>query len=107
MVLNVTAVGPTSIGNLRVFPAADGTSTEVPNASTINYVPGRDIPNMVVVALPANGEVGFYSDQPATGIVHLVVDVVGYVGGGSGPLLDQRLAPSRVPWRPSGAGTVG
>lgn len=24
-----------------------------------------------------------------------VVDVVGYVGGGSGPLLDQRLAPEQ------------
>lgn len=111
VVLNVTAVGPTSIGNLRVFPAADGTSTEVPNASTINYVPGRDIPNMVVVALPANGEVGFYSDQPATGIVHLVVNVVGYVGGGSGPLLDQRLAPQQgamaAIWRRHGGVTAG
>ena len=79
VVLNVTAVGPTSGGNLRVYPDSDGTrKTPAPLASSINYVPGRDIPNMVVVGLPANGVVDLYSDQ--SGSTHLIVDVVGYLG---------------------------
>jgi hypothetical protein len=49
VVLNVTAVSPTSNGNLRVFPAAAGAATLVPLASSVNYIPGRDIPNMVIV----------------------------------------------------------
>lgn len=79
VVLNVTAVRPTSTGHLRVFPdtAGDGTTTP-PDASTINYIPGRDIPNQVVLGLPENKQVAFYSDM-AGGSVDLVVDVVGYV----------------------------
>ncbi|MFS0702242.1 hypothetical protein AB6N24_19895 [Cellulomonas sp. 179-A 4D5 NHS] len=79
VVLNVTAVRPTTTGHLRVFPdtAGDGTTTP-PDASTINYIPGRDIPNQVVLGLPENKQVAFYSDT-AGGSVDLVVDVVGYV----------------------------
>ena len=81
VVLNVTAVQPTSTGNLRVFPAPDGDATAVPNASALNYVVGRDVPNMVVVAVPPSGQIGFWSDQFG-GSVHLVVDVVGVLGEG-------------------------
>ena len=78
VVLNVTAIGPTSIGNLRVYPDTDGTgTTPPPTASSINYIPGRDIPNQVVVALPANGRVNFYSDTAGT--IHLAVDIAGYI----------------------------
>ncbi|WP_298459670.1 S8 family serine peptidase [uncultured Cellulomonas sp.] len=81
VVLNVTAVGPTARGNLRVYPDADGDGrTPPPDASAINYVPGRDIPNLVVVALPPDGRINVYSDQPG-GSVHLVADVVGYIAG--------------------------
>ncbi|MDT0165805.1 PKD domain-containing protein [Actinotalea sp. AC32] len=85
VVLNVTAVGASTRGNLRVYPDVDGTRrTSPPFASNINYVPGRDIPNMVVAALPANGRVNVYSDQPSGGTVQLVVDVVGYVRDAGG-----------------------
>ncbi|KQR12076.1 carboxypeptidase regulatory-like domain-containing protein [Cellulomonas sp. Leaf334] len=80
VVLNVTAIGPTSLGNLRVYPNAPG-STVPPTASTINYVPGRDIPNLVVVALPADGIVNLYSDMSPGGMVHVAADVVGYISG--------------------------
>ena len=80
VVLNVTAIGPTSIGNLRVYPDSDGTgTTPPPAASSINYIPGRDIPNQVVVALPANGQVNFYNDGAGGGTIHLAVDVAGYI----------------------------
>ena len=84
VVLNVTAVlshqwWPPSLGNLRVYPDSAGTgATPPPNASTINYIPSRDIPNLVVVDLPVNGRVNVWSDQFA-GSVHLAVDVVGFI----------------------------
>lgn len=85
VVLNVTAIGPTTIGNLRVYPDADGTGlTAPPNASAINYIQGRDIPNLVVVGIPADGKVNFYSNQLGGGRVDLAVDVVGYTTGATG-----------------------
>lgn len=85
LVLNVTAIGPTTVGNLRVYPDTAGNgSTAPPNASSINYVPGRDIPNLVVVAVPPDGRVDFYTDQLAGGTVDLAVDVVGYIATGTG-----------------------
>ena len=50
-----------------------------PHASTLNYVVGRAVPNQVVVPLPANGRVDFYSDMAPGGTVDLAVDVTGYV----------------------------
>ncbi len=77
VVLNVTAVHPSTFGHLRVYPDIAGTGrTPPPDASTLNYIPGRDIPNTVVVSLPASGVVQFYSFGSAT---DLVVDLVGYV----------------------------
>ena len=85
VVLNVTAVAPSAAGNLRVYPDTAGTGrTPPPGTSSINYVPGRDIPNMVVVALPANGTIDLYSDQ-ISGTTHVVVDIVGYIGAASRP----------------------
>ncbi|GGC13335.1 hypothetical protein [Cellulomonas carbonis] len=81
VVLNVTAVAPSTNGNLRVYPDVAATRrTMPPDASVLNYVPGRAIPNLVVVAVPENGHVDLWSDQYA-GDVQLVVDLVGYVGG--------------------------
>lgn len=76
VVLNVTAIRPETLGNLRVYPAD---SAAVPNASTINYIPGRDIPNLVVVDLPDSGpaRVALYSDSGGT--VNVAVDVAGFV----------------------------
>lgn len=82
VVLNVTAIGPTTVGNLRVYPDVDGDGhTPPPNASAINYIQGRDIPNLVVVGIPDDGRVNFYSNQLGGGRVDLAVDVVGYTTG--------------------------
>ena len=80
VVLNVTAIAPPSLGHLRVYPSASG--AVVPWASTLNYIPGRDIPNLVVVALPDSGPatVKLYSDMVAPrGTVHIAADVAGFV----------------------------
>lgn len=80
VVLNVTAIGPSGNGNLRVYPDTLGTRlTPPPNASSINYIAGRDIPNQVVVALPSNGVINLYSDMGLGGAVDVAVDVVGYI----------------------------
>ncbi len=78
VVLNVTAIDPSGYGNLRVYPSGLG---DVPFASTLNYVPGRDIPNLVVVDLPDDGSatVTLFSDMVAGGTVHVAADVAGYV----------------------------
>ncbi|GEM_PF-1082156 len=78
VVLNVTAIGPNGPGNLRVYPSGQ---SGVPYASTINYIPGRDIPNLVVVDLPDSGPatVTLYSDMEPGGTVHVAADVAGFV----------------------------
>lgn len=79
-VLSVTAIAPTSVGNLSVYPDTDGTGqTPRPDASNINYVPGRAIPNMVVVEIPPDGRVNLVSQAPPGGLVNVAVEVVGYV----------------------------
>lgn len=78
VVLNVTAIRPQAFGNLRVYPSGEA---GLPNASTLNYIPGRDIPNLVVVDLPDTGPltVTLYSDTAAGASVHVAVDVAGFV----------------------------
>lgn len=82
VVLNVTAVGPTTVGNLRVYPDADGNGrTPPPWVSAISYVVGRDIAGLVTVALPADGKIDLYSDQLTGGRTNVLVDIVGYTTG--------------------------
>ena len=79
VVLNVTALHPTSVGNLRVFPPAqDGTLIAPPSGSSINYVAGRAIPNMVVVPIPASRTICLWSDQPLDGRFNVAVDLLGF-----------------------------
>lgn len=75
VLMNVTAVGPSGVGNLRVFPDA----TAAPGASNINYIPGQDSANFVIVQLPADGKVDFESFGSS---VNVLFDVVGYVPAG-------------------------
>ncbi|SDH64778.1 PKD domain-containing protein [Actinokineospora alba] len=73
VVLNVTAAGPAGSGHLTVFP----TGKAKPLASNLNYVAGQILTNAVVVPVGVNGEISYFT----TTTTHLVVDIVGYVGG--------------------------
>jgi len=73
VVINVTATGPTAVGFLTLFP--DQTSR--PNASDLNFKAGQTVPNLVVVAIGANGDVALYN---AAGSTDVVLDVVGWYG---------------------------
>ena len=96
MLLNVTVVGATSPGNLRVFPG----SSAVPNTSVVNYAPGVDKANSTLVPLGPGGTVAFWSDTAVGTVenpVEVVLDVVGYTTPGSQvvPLAPVRVLDSR------------
>ncbi len=80
VVLNVTAVQPTNFGHIRVYPDTNGLGTTTPpNASNLNFIPGRDIPNMVIVKLPADRTIDLYTAYAGTGRTDLVVNIIGYI----------------------------
>jgi hypothetical protein len=77
--LNITAIEPTDLGNLRVHPGR----TSAPLASVVNFVPGRTRAGHAIVPVGTNGHVTVQCDMPtgSTGATHLVLDVYGYFGG--------------------------
>ncbi|MEU9245486.1 hypothetical protein AB0D77_39510, partial [Streptomyces sp. NPDC048385] len=71
VVLNVTAVQPTTTSYVTVYP--NGVSRPTP-ASNLNFTEGKTIPNLVVVPV-TNGEINFYN---RAGTVDLIADLAGY-----------------------------
>lgn len=69
VVLNVTAVTPPANGWVTVFPCGD----PQPTASNLNFIPGRSVPNSVLVGVGTGGKVCIYNSSAS----HLIVDVVG------------------------------
>ncbi len=74
-VLNVTAVASQSAhpGYLTVYPAG----TDPPTASSLNYVPGEAVPNLVTATIGKDGAISILSSSAG---VNIVVDVEGYYG---------------------------
>jgi hypothetical protein len=72
--VNVTAVGATAAGDLRLFPAGE----TLPLASAVNFVPGRARAGNAVVPLGLGGEVAVRCDMSAAGSTHVVLDAYGY-----------------------------
>lgn len=101
VVLNVTAVDPTSGGFLTVYP----TGMSPPMASNVNFRPGQIVANRVIVRVGQGGDVSVYSSGGNPGIV---VDAEGYFSapGGSGAMFHP-LSPARIcDTRPSSASGV-
>jgi hypothetical protein len=71
VVLNVTVTQPTAAGFLTLFPA----DSPLPLASNLNFNPGQNVPNLVVVRVGANGRVGAYNSSGST---HVIFDVAGW-----------------------------
>ena len=69
--LNVTVVGPSTSGYVTVF-ASGGT---VPKVSSLNFVAGQIIPNMVIAEVGTDGKVSLFNSAGSTPVV---VDVVGW-----------------------------
>jgi hypothetical protein len=74
VVLNVTAVTPTSPGFLTVFPSGTPRQT----TSNLNFAAGAIVPNLVIAKVGARHSISLYNLAGAT---HVVVDVVGYFSG--------------------------
>jgi IPT/TIG domain len=73
VVLNVTEVAGTAGSLLTVYPFGIG----MPQASNLNFAPGKVIANLVTVTLGEGGAVNIYN---ALGSVNLLADVEGYFG---------------------------
>jgi Fibronectin type III domain len=80
LVLNVTAVTPTSDGFLTLYPdnPADPNHTP-PTASDLNFISGDVVPNLVVVKLGPAPASQFDTYNP-TGSTDVVYDLDGYYG---------------------------
>ena len=76
VVLNLTAIGPTSSGYLSAFPTG-ATKAEV---STVNFNKGETTPNRVIVKVGSNGQISIYN---FLGNTNFAVDVSGYYTDGS------------------------
>ncbi|MDO8363848.1 MAG: DUF1501 domain-containing protein [Actinomycetota bacterium] len=98
VVVNVTAVAPTAAGYLTVWPSGQTR----PNASSVNFVSGQAVPNLVIAKVGTNGKISVYN---ANGSTHVVVDILGYMSstapGRHFPLAGGRLLDTR----PASGGT--
>ena len=80
VLLNVTAVSPTSAGYLSIRP---GNATGVPATAGLNFIPGDIVANAITVAVPTTGanagKIDLYYGTPATkASMDVVIDIVGY-----------------------------
>ncbi|WP_410814713.1 NosD domain-containing protein [Micromonospora sp. 067-2] len=92
VVLNVTVTQPTTPGFLTVYP--DGTTA--PQSSSVNFVAGETVPNLVTVPM-SNGNLRIRNS--AGGTVHVVADLQGFYSGfgdGFKPLPPTRVLDSRA-----------
>ncbi len=89
VIINVTAVNPTVTGSyLTVYPEGGA----VPTVSSLNFVAGRTVANLVTVGLGANGRVDFVVPF---GNADVIVDLVGYFAPGDAAGFSG-VAPDRV-----------
>src|SRR5262249_45544051 len=72
--VNVTVVGPTAAGNLRLYPGGGPD----PGTSTINFGPGQVRTNNAILSLAWDGKGTIGVHNASAGTVHMVLDVVGY-----------------------------
>jgi hypothetical protein len=113
VILNVTAVTPSSVGFVTLWPSG----TLRPVASNLNLTAGDVRPNLVTVRVGASGRVSLYN---ANGSVDLVADLAGWYdrhdeGGNSGSryhpvhparVLDTRIGIGRPAGKVGPGGTV-
>jgi hypothetical protein len=71
-VYNVTVDRPTASGYITTYP----TGAERPETSSVNFVAGQAVPNLVTGKLGTTGGSSFYNGSPGT--VHLIVDGIGF-----------------------------
>ncbi len=106
VIVNVTAVAPEGVGYVTAYPC----TTDVPVASSLNFVSGVNRGNELIASLDDAGGLCLFVSAGA----HLTADVVGYLPTGSdltpvGParLLDTRASATTIDGGSSGEGRQG
>lgn len=95
--LNVTATNPTAAGYLTVWPKGAAR----PTASSLNFVAGQTVPNMVIVPVGDGGRVSLFNG--AAGTADVIVDVLGWFPAGAS---FSGLTPARLMDSRAGAPTI-
>jgi hypothetical protein len=72
VVLNLTAVSPSTSGYLTAWPHGP----VKPLASSLDFTPGRTVPNLVMAPVSSTGVIDIYNGS--AGPVNLLADVTGY-----------------------------
>jgi hypothetical protein len=90
VVLNVTATAETTGGHLIAYP--DGGTR--PTSSNLNWTPGRNVPNLVIVPVGADGKIDLVN--ASSGTVHFVADVFGYFSAAASGATYEPVGPARV-----------
>lgn len=72
VIANLTATNTTAWGYLSAWP----TGAPQPTSSNLNFLPGQNVPNLVMLKL---GDGGSLSIQNGRGSAHVILDVMGYV----------------------------
>jgi hypothetical protein len=72
-IINVTAVAPSALGLLEVYPYGLGQ----PTGSNVSYSAGINMPNLVELPLGTSGEISV--DNASTGSTDMLIDVQGYI----------------------------
>jgi hypothetical protein len=75
VMVNVTAVSPMADGFVTAWPSG----TNLPTASNLNFVRSRDVANLAIVPVGADGKLMLFNGSTAP--VDLLADVVGYIAG--------------------------
>ena len=86
VVMNVTVDQPTAPGYLSIYPAG----VARPEVSSLNFVPGLTVANLVTVPVSESGAVRFFN---ALGSTHVIVDVFGWYADGGGRATFGRFVP--------------
>jgi hypothetical protein len=81
VMMNVTVTGPTAGSYLTIWPSGSA----LPNASSLNFVPGQTVPNLVVAPVGADGAVNIYN---FAGETEVIVDIVGLFENGTVAIVD-------------------
>ena len=75
VIMNLASVTPAGAGFVTAWPSGENR----PTTSNLNFVSGRNVANLAVVPVGADGKVMLYSGSG--GSLNVIADVVGYVAG--------------------------
>ena len=106
-VFNLTATNTSATGFVTAWPTGDTR----PKTSTLNFVPGQTVPNLVVAKLGTGGDVSIFN---SAGNTDLIADNAWYFSAASqvsplvpARLLDTRAGTSTVDMQFAGIGSIG